>query len=714
MLGPPKLSIFHTVFAPTKNGRGWSVESRRGKGIDASIGRNQQKIQSTLYLCAKFFLAIGTLLLYWPTSHYGFIVADDYEYITQNPPVLKGLSWTGVDWAFWSMDAHNWHPLTWLSHMLDCSLYGLYPGGHHLTNVFFHTANTVLLFILLKRLTGKLWPSAFVAALFAWHPLHVQSVAWICERKDVLSTFFLLLTIDAYSRYVARPTRGRFLLALGLFSLGLMSKPMLVTLPCVLLLLDYWPFHRINTGEAMQWKQWTHLIVEKIPFFFLALIGCVLTFAAQSATGAVRHAEDFPLLVRLANPICSYGRYLAKAVWPGHMVIFYPMPPTPSWMLFALSLLVILGCTYLAFRWRDRFPWFGVGWLWFLGTLVPVIGIVQVGFQAMADRYTYIPYIGLFIIVAWGADYWIGKRPSIRPLALSAGAMALCTCIVITRNQMGYWHSNIEVFSHAVSLTPANLFSNGDLSYALAEANSRSKAMPPYEAILHIQESEDGPPVADDNEAIAKRDDETTRLYELLNYDPNNATLYNNLGMVLSVQNKADEAIAQFEKATQLDSKSPWAYFNEAVLLQERGRVREAAADYKKAIDLRPVWPEALDKLAYLLATCPENQERNPAEAVELATKANELTARTSPGYLHTLAIAYAEARLFSNAVGIEQVALQKAEQAGFQKSTRDFQHELALYQKGKAGSMDWQRPPGQLIVYTKNEVLPAFRKRKE
>jgi protein O-mannosyl-transferase len=663
------------------------------------------------------FLAIATLLLYWPASHYKFIVVDDYQYVSQNPPVLKGFSWSGMHWALWSMYADNWHPLTWISHMLDCSLYGLYPGGHHLTNVFFHTANTVLLFLLLRRLTRKLWPGAFVAALFAWHPLHVESVAWICERKDVLSTFFLLLTVGAYSQYVASPTRARLFLALALFLLGLMSKPMLVTLPCVLLLLDYWPLHRISTGagQATLNKQWLKLIAEKIPFFFLSLLGCALTMMAQSANGAVKSAADIPLLVRLANPVCSYARYLAKAVWPEHLVIFYPMPTAPQWPLFAVSLLFLIACTCLAFKWRAKFPWFLVGWLWFLGTLVPVIGIVQVGYQAMADRYTYIPYIGLFIMLAWGAEYWIKKQQSLQPLAVFFGVALLAACVAVTRLQLGYWRSSVEVFSHAVSLTRANKFSNGNLNYALAEAARGDHAIPRYQAILHLKPSklEDGRPLIYDTASIGRRDDEVTQLRELLNYDPNNATLYNNLGIVLFEQNKPEEAMAQFQKAIEWKPKSPWAYFNEAIVLQKKGRAREAIADYTRAIGLRPVWPEALDKLAYLLATCPKSEGRNAAKAVELATRANELTDRSSPGYLHTLAIAYAATGSFTNAAQTAELARQKAQAGGFQVMAANLQNEVALCEAEKAPASDWQKPPLQLIVSQKNEVLPLSQNQK-
>jgi protein O-mannosyl-transferase len=546
--------------------------------------------QTAFYVSS--FLAIGTLLLYWPAGHYDFVIADDYQYVCHNPPVLKGLSWDGIRWAIWSMYASNWHPLTWVSHMLDCSLYGLYPGGHHLTNIFLHTANTVLLFRWLSRLTGKLWPSAFVAALFAWHPLHVESVAWICERKDVLSTFFLLLTLGAYTRYVAKPTRARLFLTLLLFVLGLMAKPMLVTLPCLLLLIDYWPLNRFRkeTGQFKARKEWMPVLAEKIPFFFLSFCGCLLTMAAQSAGGAVKDASEIPLTVRLVNALSSYGRYLGKAFWPDHLVIFYPMPETTPWALFAVSLAVLVLVTALAFWWRAKFPWLIMGWFWFLGTLVPVIGLVQVGDQAMADRYTYIPYIGLFIVVVWAFDDWIKQRSWFRVVAAPLGVSALIACAIRSDNQLNYWYNSLGVFGHAAGLTNFNKFSYGNLYYATSQ-QKHPNPVPRYKAVLRADAPNPNASkgsIVFDTDAMIRVDDGVIQLSELLNYDSDSAPLRNNLGILLWEQKKPDEAIEQFEQAIAANPRYPWAYFNEAIVLRERGRLREANERQEKAVALRP------------------------------------------------------------------------------------------------------------------------------
>ncbi len=555
--------------------------------------------QTAFYVSS--FLAIGTLLLYWPAGHYDFVLADDYQYICHNPPVLKGLSWDGIRWAFWSMYASNWHPLTWISHMLDCSLYGLYPGGHHLTNIFLHTANAVLLFRWLARITAKLWPSAFVAAFFAWHPLHVESAAWICERKDVLSTFFLLLTLLAYTRYVEKPARGRLFLTLLWFVLGLMAKPMLVTLPCLLLLLDYWPLNRFLTaaGQFKPREEWMPVLVEKIPFFFLSFCGCLLTMAAQSASGAVKETSEIPVLVRVVNALSSYGRYLGKAFWPDHLLIFYPMPTATPWALFAVSLAVLVIATGLALWWRAKFPWFIVGWFWFLGTLVPVIGLVQVGDQAMADRYTYIPYIGLFIVVVWAGDalsHWkhpgnmeTGRMPVLRKAVVPLGLAALIACSIRTHEQLGYWKDSITVFGHAAQFTSYNKFAHANLNYALAQ-KKYPDPVPRYKAVLRTEAASTNATkgIVFDTDTIIRVDDGVIELSELLNYDPDSAPLRNNLGILLAQQQKPDDAMEQFDKAIELDPKYSWAYFNGAVVLRERGRLKEAGERRDEAVRLRP------------------------------------------------------------------------------------------------------------------------------
>ncbi len=351
-------------------------------------------------------LALVTALLYWPITSHDFVSFDDQEYITENPHVTPGLTWDGIAWAMSAGYASNWHPLTWISHMADCSLYGLHPGGHHLTNLLLHVANTVLLFLLLYQLTGAVWRSACVAALFAWHPVHVESVAWASERKDVLSTLFWILTLIAYSHFKSQISNLRsrqmwYFAALIFFALGLMCKPMLVTLPFVLLLLDFWPLQAASPGHP---RAWPRLLVEKIPFFLLAGIASVVTYLVQKHGGAVSSLEVAPLSSRLANALVAYLRYVGKSIWPAHLAAMYPY--VKHWpALWVITAAVLVAGLSILFLLRARTsPWLIVGWLWFLGTLVPTIGLVQVGAQSMADRYTYIPGIGLFLLL-------VSRRP---------------------------------------------------------------------------------------------------------------------------------------------------------------------------------------------------------------------------------------------------------------------------------------------------------------
>jgi len=416
-------------------------------------------------------------------------------------------------------------------------------------------------------------------------------VAWICERKDVLSTFFLLLTLHAYTRYAAKPRRGQLVLTLLLFVLGLMAKPMLVTLPCLLLLVDYWPLNRFldAAGKFKPRKEWMPVLVEKIPFFFISFCGCLLTMAAQSASNAVKETSQVSLLARVVNATSSYGRYLGKAFWPDRLLIFYPMPTATPWALFAVSFAALLLCTGLALWWRTKFPWFIMGWFWFLGTLVPVIGLVQVGDQAMADRYTYIPYIGLFIVVIWACDSWIKRQGWSRGVLAPLGIAALVACAVRTHVQLGYWKDSLTVFGHSAQFTAFNKFSHANLNYALSQ-KKYSDPVPRYKAVLRPETASTNttPGIVFNTDTIIRVDDGVIELSELLNYDPDSAPLRNNLGILLTEQQKPDEAIEQFDKAIALDPKYSWAYFNEAMVLRSLGREKEARERNEKALRLRP------------------------------------------------------------------------------------------------------------------------------
>jgi len=390
----------------------------------------------------SLFLILTIVMVYGQVKNFDFVGFDDQDYVTENIQVQKGLTVESVIWTFTTFHSANWHPLTWLSHMLDCELYGLNPMGHHWTNIIIHLANTILLFLVLKLMTGAIWRSAFVAALFALHPLHVESVAWVSERKDVLSTFFGLLMISAYYRYVKNPGLKKYLLVIILLSLGLMTKPMLVTFPFVLLLLDYWPLKRFqfkNDREIQPdevkyfgFHGFLRLIIEKIPLFIPVVISSVLTFLAQQSQGAVKALGALPLKNRVANAFVSYVSYNVKAVWPSNLAVFYPHPENtiPAWQIIA-AVLIIAVATFLSIHSLKKYPYIAVGLFWYLGTLIPVIGLVQVGEQAMADRYTYISLIGVFIIIAWGVPDLL-KKWQYRKIFLGLSAVVILSALTVS------------------------------------------------------------------------------------------------------------------------------------------------------------------------------------------------------------------------------------------------------------------------------------------
>jgi protein O-mannosyl-transferase len=407
---------------------------------------------------ACLLLALATLAIYWPVRHYAFVEYDDDDYVSNNPVVRAGLSWSNFVWAFDDQHACNWHPLTWLSHMLDRQLFGAHPGPQHIVNVLLHTANAVLLFLVLLRMTGLPWRSAFVAVLFAWHPAHVESVAWIAERKDVLSTLFFLLTLLAYRRYTLRKNAMRFALVALFFVLGLMAKPMLVTLPFVLLLLDYWPLERLCSP-----RQFWPLVVEKIPLFALSAASCVVTFVVQKSNGAVASLESVSIYERLGNATLSYARYLGTLFFPVHLIVPYAINPGTNVLAVCGAAIGLVFATIAAIEWGSRCKYIPVAWFWYLGTLVPVIGIVQVGSQAMADRYTYIPSVGIFIAVVWGAAELLPRR-----VCAVAGVAVLALCAALTVRQLGYWKNSETLFKHTLAIDPANLDAVNGLAWTYA------------------------------------------------------------------------------------------------------------------------------------------------------------------------------------------------------------------------------------------------------
>ncbi|HZQ47689.1 MAG TPA: tetratricopeptide repeat protein [Verrucomicrobiae bacterium] len=588
-------------------------------------------------------LLLITLAAYWPALSCDFVNYDDLGYVTENSHVQGGLSMATLGWAFTTGDQSNWHPLTWLSHALDCQLYGLKPSGHHLTNLLFHLANTLLLFVVLRRLTGATWRSAFVAALFAWHPAHVESVAWVSERKDVLSAFFWMLTMLAYAKY-GEESRGQvskskvfYGLALLCFALGLMCKPMLVTLPFVLLLLDYWPLGRIynlrykideskdlkaappipSASRKAQIVVYRKLIGEKIPFFVLAVISSVVTYEVQQKGGAV--STSLTVGARMANALVSYLRYVGKLFWPENLSVLYPHPGTWPLGLVIGAGVFVAGVSAGAICLRRQKPWLLVGWFWFLGTLVPVIGLVQVGVQSMADRYTYVPAIGVFMMVAWGVPEVLGRFAQPRWLLGTAGGIALSGCFVITSLQLDHWKDSEALFRRAVEVTKNNYLACNNLGFFLSNHGKVDEAMAYYQKSLEINPNYED---AQNNlgHALAQKGrlDEAILHYEMaLKIKPGLAEAHNNLGNALGDQGKLDEAIGHYLAALQIDPENENALNNLGIARAMQGKSDEASKLLTEAIRLKPSDASAHGNLGTLLAS--QNKLDEAAKQFQIA-----------------------------------------------------------------------------------------------
>ena len=498
-----------------------------------------------MLLCLS--LVVFTSAVYWQVGGHEFIDFDDNAYVYQNPHVREGITGSNIVWAFTSVDAANWHPITWLSHMADAQIFGMNPRGHHLTSAVIHVVSTVLLFLLLLRLSGSLGKSWFVAALFALHPLHVESVAWVAERKDVLSAFFWFLTLYCYAAYVARRGPKLYLLTLACFVMGLMAKPMLVTLPVVLLLLDYWPLNRYGRPESETGRPlWpgaasalAPLLKEKIPFFACSLLSAAVTVYAQHEGGALRSVELMPLGYRVGNAAIAYLRYLVKTLWPRDLAVMYPLPLTiPPWQIIGALLFLLLVSTAAVLA-RRRHPYLAVGWFWYLVTLVPVIGLVQVGDQAMADRYTYIPLVGLFILAAWGVPALAKDLPYRRGILTLAAAMAITASAAATWRQLGYWQDNVSLFRHALQVTSGNFLAHNRLGTALGRKGDVDAAYREFQEALAIE--------------------------------PNCYETHNNLGFSLAVKGNLDAAIKEYRVALALNPDYLTARANlEAALRQSK------------------------------------------------------------------------------------------------------------------------------------------------
>jgi tetratricopeptide (TPR) repeat protein len=627
-------------------------------------------------------LALITLLAYLPAARDGFVNYDDQDYVTENSVVQKGLTWTGIQWAFTTGHASNWHPLTWLSHMADCELFGLNPGAHHLVNVLFHTANAVLLLGLLLRLTGELWPSLFVAALFAWHPLHVESVAWISERKDVLSTFFALLTLLAYSKYVKENCRRCFWLALTFFALGLMAKPMLVSLPFVLLLLDYWPLQRLSTLNPRP-STCRRLALEKWPFFLLSVASCVVTFLVQYHGAAVMTFQRFPLHLRIASALIAYEQYLGKTFWPSGLAIPYPLPNYSSWIwaMPAAALGLLGGISWLIWRMHRPYPYLLVGWLWFLGTLVPVIGLVQVGVAAMADRYTYFPLVGVFIAVTFGVRDLASRFQFSKVAVAIAAALTLAGCLVLTENQLRYWRDSETLFVHALAVTTNNHVAHVNLGIVLEQKGELTEALAHYRAAEQL-----APDLFQIHnnlghllDKLGHPDEALAEYRKAVLLDPSQAPLHNGAGMVLAELGRFDEALSQFHEAARCDPTYPLAPFEIGKLRLKQGRDAEAIDAFRAALRIDPNNFQILAYTAHVLAADENPQIRDGRIALVLAIKAKLLTGNTQWDVLDALGMACAETGDFTNALEETQMAIDLATAAKMKK-LEPLQQRLELY----------------------------------
>jgi Flp pilus assembly protein TadD len=684
-----------------------------------------------LSLGVCLFLIAITWLVFGQTLSHEFVNFDDYVYVYENPVITGGLTLPGIIWAFRHSHARNWHPLTTISHMLDCQLFGLNAGGHHFTNVFLHTIAVVLLFLVLRDMTGgpsrtgSVWPSAFVAALFSIHPLHVESVAWISERKDVLSGVFFMLTLGAYVRYARQPSPARYITMLTLFALGLVSKPMLVTLPFVLLLLDYWPLDRgqrteirgqrtedrgsprrirpladrrsgVRHGESIRWwirdqrfatanpsfggsgdrervegQTWSNLVAEKIPLLALSAASCLATLLVQrQAAGSI---DQLPSAWRANNAIVTCVVYIWQMLWPVKLAVFYPHPNNRLllWqVVLALALLITISTTVIALR-RKR-PYLITGWFWYLGMLVPVISLVQVGEQARADRYTYLPQIGLYLALTWAiADLsasWRRRRE----------ILSVATAVVITALtwrawiQTSYWENSETLWTRTLAVTTDNDVAHNNLGFIFLRRGELDEAISHFQTALNIRANNPethynlGSALVHNNlgNAFLRKklvDQAITHYEKAVELRPDYADGHYNLGSALLQEGRIDEAIAHWQRTLSIQPNDAEAHTTLGDALLRNGEIAQAIAHYETALEIAPRSVSTLNNLAWALSTCSDASLRNGAKAIELAQEADRLAGGKNPIFIRTLAAAYAENGRFTDAIETAQRALQLA-----------------------------------------------------
>ena len=607
------------------------------------------------------FLALAVWIIYGQTLDHQFVNYDDEDYVTMNAQVSRGLTLEGIVWAFTHVHSANWHPLTWISHMVDCQLYGLNPGGHHFTNLFLHAVNAILLFFLLRQMTGgpsrtgSFWRSAVVAALFAIHPLRVESVAWVSERKDVLSGLFFLLTLMAYVRYTRAPDRTRYLLVLVFGACGLMSKPMLVSLPLVLLLLDYWPLQRLPTLSlisAENRKILGRLVLEKWPLFLFVIASSVITIMAQR--GSMQPIWRIGPGARLANAAISYVDYIRQMFWPKDLAVMYPWYAArlqPSRIALAALLLAIICVAVFLLR-RRRY--LITGWLWYLIMLLPVIGILHVGNQSSADRYTYLPLIGLFVAVTWGVAALTANLLYRRVLFSSLALLAFAALTFSARIQAAYWRDGETLWSHAVAATTQNIIAEGNLGDALYRHKGK-----PKEAWVHYENS--------------------------LRINRHQPELLSSVGVFYLESGQVDAARAHFEEALELAPNFADAHYNLGNLYLQIGEAQQALIHYQRALETKPDDIQALNNRAWILATWPNSSIRNGPKAVELAERADSLASGKNQVVAATLAAAYAETGRFPEAIRAAERAMRLAASEGKDARAFSIREQLETYKSGRA-----------------------------
>jgi tetratricopeptide (TPR) repeat protein len=695
-----------------------------------------------LILGVCLFLVAITWLVFGQTLGHEFVNFDDHVYVYENPVITGGLTLPGITWAFTHSHARNWHPLTTISHMLDCQLFGLKAGGHHFTNVLLHTIAVVLLFLVLRQMTGgpsqtgSVWRSAFVAALFAIHPLHVESVAWISERKDVLSGVFFMLTLGAYVRYARQPSAARYIMMSILFACGLMSKPMLVTLPFVLLLLDYWPLgrgqrtelrsqksevrgsprrirpladQRSADGGRVEGEGWSRLILEKTPLLALSAASCLATLLVQrQAAGSI---DQLPFAWRVNNAIVTCIAYIWQMLWPVKLAVFYPHPDNRLlfWQVI-LAVALLIAITVAAIALRQKRPYLITGWFWYLGMLVPVIGLVQVGEQARADRYTYLPQIGLYLVATWTlAEIWKTpnvQRPTsniqfsrvhsalgVRRWAFGVSFAAIILLVFAWRawDQTKYWKNSETLWTHTLAVTTDNDVAHNNLGFIFLQRGELDEAISHFQTALKIRANNPqihynlGTALVHNNlgNALVRKKlvDEAIVHYEkAVELRPDYADGHYNLGSALLQEGRTDEAIAHWQKTVSIQPNDAEAHTTLGDALLRKGEIGEAIAHYQAALEFSPQSISTLNNLAWALSTCPDAPLRNGAKAIELAQKADQLSGGKNPIFIRTLAAAYAENGRFNDAIETAQRALQLATAQDNFASANKLERDLDLY----------------------------------